>query len=104
MVMQQLKLIIRFYKSFFAADILITLSCVFLLKVYATEAAEIIGILFWYKLICIGVVFYAVSNYKKRELYYYQNLGISKLRLGIVTSLFDFFVWLMLMLLTYKIK
>ncbi|MDB5007547.1 MAG: hypothetical protein JWQ84_3487 [Mucilaginibacter sp.] len=40
------------------------------------------------------MIFYTADHYKKNELYYYQNLGISKLKLLITTSIFDFLLWL----------
>lgn len=45
------------------------------------------------------MIFYTAIHYKNNELYYYQNLGITKLRLIFTTSAFDFFVWLVFILL-----
>lgn len=92
--MHKLKLIARFYRGLFLANSLITLSCLYLLQLYGPHAAEILGILFWYKVISIIVVFYVSIYYKKNELYYYQNLGIRQLQLIIITSIFDFMLWL----------
>ncbi|MDO3640578.1 hypothetical protein [Mucilaginibacter sp. L3T2-6] len=44
-------------------------------------------------------IFYTAIYYKKNELYYYQNLGVTKLRLVLTTSGFDFLVWLIFVLL-----
>jgi type III secretory pathway component EscU len=60
------------------------------------------GILFWYKVITLPMIFYTAIHYKKQELYYYQNLGVSKLTLGISTSVFDFSIWLILSILIFK--
>jgi hypothetical protein len=92
--MHKFKLITRFYNEIFKANFLVTLSCIYLLRLYGSEAQKIIGILFWYKLVTIGIVFYAWVSYKKKQLYYYQNLGITSLQLLITTSVFDFLLWL----------
>ena len=99
--MFKLKLITRFYKSFFLADFLVTLACAFILKVYSYEANKIIGFLFWFKLATVVVIFYLAVSYKKNELYYYQNLGLSKMQLALFTSIGDFVLWLALMISVY---
>ncbi|HEY2581309.1 MAG TPA: hypothetical protein VGI43_05865 [Mucilaginibacter sp.] len=96
--MHTLKLITRFYGKIFLANFLVSLSCVYLLGNYGDRAYEIIIVLFWYKVISIVLLFYMAVYYQKQELYYYQNLGISKLKLGITTSVFDFLFWLALIL------
>ena len=97
--MRELKLITRFYGGLFFADFLVTLSCVFLIRLYGQQFYEIIGILFWFKVITIVVIFYAAIYYKPNELYYYQNLGLTKIKLGFYTSIFDFLLWLVLIML-----
>ena len=49
------------------------------------------------------MVFYLAIHYKNKELYYYQNLGISKMLLGISTSLFDFMLWIAAYIIANKI-
>jgi len=97
--MRSLKLITRFYTGIFLANFLVTLSCIYLLRHFGHSAQKILGLLFWYKIITIAGLFYTSVYYRKNELYYYQNLGVSKLQLGIATSLFDFSVWVVLMLI-----
>jgi hypothetical protein len=97
--MHTFKLIARFYSGIFLADFLVTLSCIYLFRHAGVQSHKIIGVLFWYKIITIVLVFYTTIYYRKNELYYYQNLGVSKLQLGIATSVFDFFLWLALILL-----
>jgi hypothetical protein len=101
--MRALKLIIRFYYGLFLADFLISLSCVFLLAHLGNEAYKIIGILFWYKVITIALVFYGALFYKKNEQYYYQSLGVSSIQLLLVTSLIDFSIWLALIIIQMNI-
>lgn len=100
--MRTVKLITRFYGQIFLANFLITLSCIYLIKHAENQAYKIIGVLFWYKVTTIILIFYTAIYYKKNELYYYQNLGISKPQLGIVTSIVDFLLWLVLLLITFK--
>ncbi|TWJ01543.1 hypothetical protein JN11_01694 [Mucilaginibacter frigoritolerans] len=97
--MRALKLIARFYFDLFLADFLVSLSCVFLLAHLGNDAYKIIGVLFWYKVITIALVFYGALFYKKNELYYYQSLGVSKIQLLIATSVIDFLIWLLLIII-----
>jgi Mg2+/Co2+ transporter CorB len=97
--MRTLKLITRFYGGIFLANFLVTLSCIYLFSHAEKDAYKIIGVLFWYKVITIIMVFYTAVYYKKNELYYYQNLGVSKRQLLIVTSVFDFLLWLILVII-----
>ncbi|MDB5087794.1 MAG: hypothetical protein JWR09_1788 [Mucilaginibacter sp.] len=100
--MRTLKLITRFYNGIFWANLFITLCCVGIMGIYRDRAYKIIGMLFWFKVITIAVIFYAAIHYQKKEMYYYQNLGVSKLKLGITTSVFDFLLWLVLILIAYR--
>jgi hypothetical protein len=101
--MRSFKLVTRFYGGIFLANFLVTLSCVFLLWSFGAKAHDLIGILFWYKVISLGMIFYMAIYYKKKELYYYQNLGVSKMLLGISTSLFDFTLWVAVYIIAGKI-
>jgi hypothetical protein len=95
--MRIIKLVTRFYSEIFLANFLVTLSCI-----AGMHAHKITGILFLFKIISIGLIFYIAIHYKKKELYYYQNLGISKLMLGLTTSLFDFLLWLIISIIAYQ--
>ena len=99
--MLKIKLIARFYKGFFLADLLVTLSCVYILRIYAAQANKIIGFLFWFKLATLAVIFCSSAHYRNKELYYYQNLGVSKLRLAILTSTLDMLLWFILITIVY---
>jgi len=97
--MHKLRLITRFYSGIFLVNFLITLSCIYILWLYKAHAIEIIGVLFWYKTIALGIILYAAIYYNKNELYYYQNLGISKTLLGASVFVFDFLLWLSLIII-----
>ena len=102
--MRTLILITRFYRGLFLANFLITLSCLAIILFYNDKAFEILDVLFWFKVITLVSIFFSAVYYKKQELYYYQNLGISKLKLGITTSAFDFMLWTMVLLIGLKSK
>ena len=70
--MRTIKLITRFYGGIFLANFLVTLSCIGIIIIYGSLAHKLMGILFWYKIISIGLIFSTAIYYKKRELYYYQ--------------------------------
>lgn len=101
--MRTFKLITRFYGELFLANFLVSLSCLFLLSHFGKHPVEIMGILFWYKVITIVAIFYLAAFYKKNEFYYYQHLGIPKIKLIVSTSLFDFLLWLGLMIVQLAI-
>lgn len=49
---------------------------------------------FWFKVLTLGVISYVNSVYKEKELYYYQNLGVSKSVLLASTMLLDFVLFI----------
>jgi hypothetical protein len=100
--MRTLKLITRFYAGIFLANFLVTLSCIGIIGFYGPYAHKLMGVLFWFKVVTIGMIFSTAIYYQKKEMYYYQNLGVSKLVLGIATSVFDFLIWLVLIVIAYK--
>jgi hypothetical protein len=106
-VMRSLKLIGRFYSDIFLANFLVTLSCVYMHWSLSTKAHYLAhyltGIFFWYKIITLAMILYLALHYKKHELYYYQNLGVSKLRLIITISVFDFATWLIIYTTAYNL-
>src|SRR5690606_28702420 len=97
-----IRLIITFYKSFAFASNLITLSCLYLIILYAEKAIYIVQALIWFKIGTLGMIFYYIQNYKRDEFYYYKNLGLAKKHLWISTLTFDFVLFLILSLLTLK--
>lgn len=102
-LMRTIKLITRFYGGIFLANFLVTLSCVRMMQYAGHDAPKLLSLFFWYKSITIGLIFYTAIHYKKNELYYYQNLGISKRQLIIATSLFDFLTWVIFVVLQLRV-
>jgi len=96
-----MRLIWTFYRSFVFASGLITFCSLVLFWQYGFS---IFVVLFWFKVITLGLTFYFINNYKNKEYYYYQNLGISKALLWITTLIFDFTLFILLIIQVYKIK
>lgn len=94
--MKTLRLILTFYKSFVLTSSLFTFTCLFTLYSNGISAFQL---LFWFKIFTLGLIFYYINSYKRNELYYYKNLGLSKLKLWLPILIFDFLVFLILMIL-----
>jgi hypothetical protein len=96
-----IRLIWTFYKSFFFVSMVITTCC---LSVFWKYGFSVFSGLFWLKTATLGLTYYFINSYKNKEYYYYQNLGISKVLLWVVTLTFDFALFIFLITQTYKFK
>jgi hypothetical protein len=85
--MKKIRLLFTFYKSFFVPSFLITLSCAALL--FNLELSAFVY-LFWFKVFTSAIFFWSVNTYKKKQYFYYQNLGLSKSKLWSFTLTLDF--------------
>jgi lipopolysaccharide export LptBFGC system permease protein LptF len=92
--MKTLRLILTFYKSFAFLSFLITFVCLGLLYGFGTNGIYMIQTLFWFKIFTLAVIVGYTNAYKKNEIYYYKNLGISRLTLWIPILIFDFLIFL----------
>ena len=88
-----IRIIIGFYRSFFIAAALITICCASLFWQYGYS---IFAAIFWLKLASLAIIYWFINNYKRKEFYYYYNLGISKRVLWMATLLFDFLLFILL--------
>ena len=52
----------------------------------------------------MATIFWFINSYKSKEYYYYWNLGISKTILWTTTLLFDFALFIFLIVQLYKFK
>ncbi len=95
------RLVWTFYKNYIFSSIIITLCCLFLFFEYGFD---IFKALFWFKMATLGVTFYFINSYKKNEYYYYQNLGVSKIMLWVMSLSFDIMLFVFLIIQVYKIK
>ncbi len=99
--MTKLRLLLTFYGSFAFASSIITLACISLLF---ANAISIITILFWFKIITLVIIFFFVNSYKRKELYYYLNLGISKKALWTSVIALDILLFILLTIVAIIIK
>ncbi|MBE9468063.1 MAG: hypothetical protein IMY72_07050 [Bacteroidetes bacterium] len=99
--MRTLRLIGTFYKSYVIASSIITISCMRLIYMYGID---IFTVLFWFKIVTLGIIVYYINNYKKNEFYYYQSLGLSKLFLWISTIIIDLSLFIILLITMLQIR
>ncbi|MDY0142854.1 MAG: hypothetical protein RBR97_13270 [Bacteroidales bacterium] len=92
--MKTLRLIVTFYKSFAFLSFLITFICLGLLYGFGTNGIHMIQYLFWFKIFTLTITVYLTNVYKKNEIYYYKNLGISRRTLWIPILIFEFLFFL----------
>lgn len=97
--MRAIRIIFTFYKNFFFLSFILSLCCAIALHV---NGIGIFALVFWFKVFTLGLIFYFIKQYKKKEFYYYQNLGVSKLFLWTTTLFFDMVLFIILLALTYK--
>jgi hypothetical protein len=100
-LLKTIRLIGTFYKSFLLLSVVITSSCMILFWEYGID---IFVALFWLKIATLAITCWFINSYKNKEYYYYQNLGISKALLWGATLIFDFVLFIFLIVQTYKFK
>lgn len=98
--MKTIRLLLTFYKSFAVFSIFITLSCSGIIFEWGIST---ITALIWFKIITLGIIFYTVSTSKNDSFSYYKNLGLSKVHLWIATFIFDFLLFMTVLILILKI-
>ena len=86
-MLKQIRLLFTFYTGFVAPSLLITLSCTFL--IYSLGISALVY-LFWFKVITTVVFYFSLNAYKKKEYFYFQNLGLSKQKLWTFNLVIDF--------------
>src|SRR4051812_11469899 len=101
--MRTLKLTARFYRGILLPNLFVTIVSFYAIASHRDQANKLIGTFFWGKIVTIALVIYFAFVAQKKELYYYQNLGVSKQKLAVTTGLFDFLLWLVLMVVAYSV-
>lgn len=96
-----IRLIGTFYQGFLLFSILMTTCCMIPLWKFGIR---VFAVIFWLKLMTLGLTVFFINDYKRKEFVYYQNLGISKIVLWTVTLLFDFTLFLFLLNLVYNYR
>ena len=85
-----------FYRSFILLSLIITAIC---LRVFWLYHFKIFFTIFWFKIVTLAITYYFIDVYKRKEYYYYHNLGISKRKLWTITLGFDFALFISLIIL-----
>jgi hypothetical protein len=70
-----------------------TAICLFIFREYGYP---IFAVVLWLKLGTLFLTYQFVRSYKRKEFYYYQNLGVSKTFLWVSTLSFDLLLYLFL--------
>ena len=96
-----IRLIWTFYRSFIFASLVVNVCC---LSIFWKYGFSVFSGLFWVKIATLGLTYYFINDYKSKEFYYYQNLGVSKMLLWVITLTFDFALFIFLIIETYKFK
>ncbi len=91
--MKTIRLVFLFYKSFAFFSLLMTGISVWLVSSKGWAAFSAV---FWLKIITTGLVFWVVSSIKEKEFYYFQNLGLSKMRLWVYSLGLDFGIFVLI--------
>ncbi len=91
-----IRLLISFYSSFFLLNALVTLSCLLLFLEYGHS---ILTTLWCFKLATLVLVMYFINIYKRKQFYYYYNLGLTKTFLWTRTLGFDLALFILLLIL-----
>jgi hypothetical protein len=96
-----LRVLWTFYNSFIISTLVLTGSCMYMVYELGAEALMLIT---WFKIITSGVIVYYINNYKNKEFYYYQNLGLSKRTLWLSTMTADFALYILVIILTLEFR
>ncbi|RXK86753.1 hypothetical protein [Filimonas effusa] len=83
------RLAMTFYRSFVFAPLLIT---IFAISCFLSYGFRVFAAILWLKILTNAVIWYQVREFKKKELYYYRNLGVSEKKLWVIVFVFDFSV------------
>ena len=95
--MRHFRLILTFYQSFFFVSTIITMACLYITYIHGLKALSSLLLL---KIMSLGLIFLYLSKYKRRDFFYYQNLGISRLKLWVYSMTLDVLVFILLIILT----
>ena len=95
-----IKLIVTFYQSFIIAAWTITICCIWIFK---SAGWVSFSALFWFKAATLGLIYYFVNNHRSKEIFYYQNLGVSKTVLWSATLIFDFLLFILSLIITHAL-
>lgn len=89
---KKIHFIIRFFQSLYIPLLICTFTSWLTFRIYG---AVTIPVICWFKLISTAIFIWYSFNYQQQQLYYYYNLGISKLLLGTGVFIIDMLIFLL---------
>lgn len=99
--MNKIKLVITFYNSFALLSILITF---FSMAILYANGIRAFTALFWFKITSLAIIVYFIEGYKKKEFYYYRNLGFTNRRLWGITLVVDMVIFILSLILILSLR
>jgi len=78
--MRLFRIVFTFYKSFIVASGIISIACLSTIFINGLKTLSSVLI---FKLFTLGIIILYINLYKKKEFYYYQNLGLPRTHLWI---------------------
>ncbi|OYZ00496.1 MAG: hypothetical protein B7Y37_10665 [Sphingobacteriia bacterium 28-36-52] len=100
-MIKQLQICWLFYKSFAVASSFFTLCSI---SLFWKFGFSVFSGIFWFKVFTGLIIFYFVNDYRKKEYYFYYNLGMSKRKLWVITLGFDFCIFILAIILINNVK
>jgi hypothetical protein len=97
----RIRSLLSFYQSFLFVSLIIDLVCIFV--IWKTNFNLFMAML-WFKIVAMAIVIFYISEYRHRDFYYYQNIGISKRFLWLGTLSMDFLSFFFSSFLIYKLR
>lgn len=85
--MRKLRYILLFYSSLYPATLSISLIGIAIVGLYGLGALQPV---LWFKAIAYGIVVYHVDQSRRREFWYFYNLGFTRRGLWMSVTLLDF--------------
>lgn len=99
--MNKVKLVFTFYRSFAFVSILISFSAAAIIHAYGIKTFTA---LFWFKIFSLILFAFFVAGFKKKELYYYRNLGLSGCMAMSLAMLLDMLLFLGILTLSILLR
>lgn len=96
-----LRSFLTFYSSFLTLSSLINVFCI---AIIIKSDFNLFSLMFWFRAVVMTLIFYFNNDYKHKEFYYYQNLGVTKSFLWISTFTVDLMLFLFANLIIYLIR
>lgn len=93
-----MKVWLVFYRTMAFPLISISLICAF--QVWQAQSGYFVFRVLWVKFLTSAVIAIYIVLFRQEQFVFYNNLGLSRTRLMVFAFLFDFAIWLLLMVLT----